>query len=211
MNRISARVPRVNAPGLWVALAWLIAGCATAPPDEPEDLCAIFREKPGWYRAVVKAEKRWNIPAHVMMSVTYRESSYVSNAKPARGKLLWVIPWKRPSSAYGYAQATDATWSDYERATGRRFADRDDFDDAIDFIGWYLNRAHRHLGISTNNARHLYLAYHEGLSGYKSGRWKKNKWLLGAADKVANKAWHYQRQLHACRGKLKKKKRFWVF
>lgn len=188
----------------------IVSGCASAPPNDPGNICQIFREKPGWYRDVQKAERRWKIPAHVIMAHTRRESSYIHDARPERTKLLWFIPWKRPSSAYGYAQATNETWFDYKRATGRRGADRDDFGDAMDFIGWYLDRSHRALGIPRNDARNLYLSYHEGLSGYRSGKWKRNAWLKGAAGKVATDAARYESQLAECRRSLKRK-RFFIF
>lgn len=187
-------------------LACLVCGCASAPPEHPGNVCEIFREKPGWYRAVQQTERRWEVPVHVIMAVTYRESSYVHDARPEREKLLWVIPWKRPSSAYGYAQATDEAWSDYRHATGHRWADRDDFGDAIDFVGWYLDRSHRELGIARNDARLLYLSYHEGPSGYRSGRWKRNAWLKRAADKVATDATRYEAQLASCRSSLKRRR-----
>lgn len=192
-----------------LAAVVLTGGCASTPSN-PGDVCAIFREKPGWYRGALKAEQRWKVSIPVMMAFTYKESSYVHNARPPRTRLLFVIPWRRPSSAYGFAQATNETWSDYRRATGRRGADRNDFGDAIDFVGWYLDRAHRHLGIARNDARHLYLSYHEGLSGYRSGRWKSNRWLQGAADRVAANAARYGRQLASCRNSLKRKRfLFW--
>ncbi len=209
-------MPKVDR-GMWRTLGaaavlgavLLTGGCASTPAN-PGDVCAIFREKPGWYRGALKAEQRWKVSIPVMMAFTYKESSFVHNARPPRTRLLFVIPWRRPSSAYGFAQATNETWSDYRRATGRRGADRNDFGDAIDFVGWYLDRAHRHLGIARNDARHLYLSYHEGLSGYRSGRWKSNGWLQGAADRVAANAGRYGRQLASCRNSLKRKRfLFW--
>lgn len=192
-----------------LTVVFLTGGCASTPSNAA-DVCSIFREKPGWYRGALKAEQRWNISIPVMMAFTYKESSFVHNARPPRTKLLFVIPWRRPSSAYGFAQATNETWSDYQRATGRRGADRNDFGDAIDFVGWYLDRAHRHLGISRRDAKRLYLSYHEGLSGYRSGRWKRNAWLQGAADRVATNAARYDRQLSSCRNSLKSKRfLFW--
>ena len=47
----------------------------------------------------MKSEKRWKIPPYVLMSIVYQESSYKGDAKPDREKLLWVIPWKRKSTA----------------------------------------------------------------------------------------------------------------
>ena len=204
--RTGRRPPARVLAGLALLAAVVLTGGCASTPSNPGDVCSIFREKPGWYRGALKAEKRWKVSVPVMMAFTYKESSFVHNARPPRTKLLFVIPWRRPSSAYGFAQATNETWSDYQRATGRRGADRNDFGDAIDFVGWYLDRAHRHLGIPRTDARHLYLSYHEGLSGYRSGKWKRNRWLQGAADKVAANSARYGRQLASCRGSLKRKR-----
>ena len=180
------------------AVALFALGCASGPPSNPDNLCAIFKERPKWQRAARKAERRWGIAAPVMMAVMHKESSYDKNAKPPRTKLLWVIPWKRESSAYGFAQATDAAWKDYLAATNNRFADRDDFADAVDFVGWYLNRVHRQAGVAASNARHLYLAYYSGVGGYRRGTWKNNAWLKGTADKVSARSSRYAQQLRGC-------------
>ena len=152
-----------------IGLAALLAGCVSKPPANPEDLCAIFKEKPGWYREAKDAELRWKVPVSVMMAVMNKESSYIANARPPRRMLLGIIPWKRESTAYGFAQATDEAWSDYLRETGDRFRSRDNFGDAVDFVGWYLNRSHRHLNIPVNDARALYLTYYAGMGGYSRG------------------------------------------
>ena len=186
------------------ALAALLQGCAAAPPTNPDNLCAIFQERPAWHRAAVKAERRWGVSSPVMMAVMHKESSYIHDAKPPRTKLLKVIPWKRESSAYGFAQATDAAWKDYLRDTGNRFAQRDRFDDAVDFVGWYLDRAHRVAGISKNDARALYLSYYSGIGGYQRGTWRNNAWLKGAAARVGNRSSRYAGQMGQC--KLKKKR-----
>ena len=193
-----------------LVLTWvLLTVCMTTLPKDPENLCAIFKEKPSWYRSIKRSEKRWNIQAPMIMSVLYRESSYRKKAKPPRTKLLGMVPWRRPSSAYGFAQAPNETWFDYRKATGRRFADRDDFGDAVDFVGWYLDRSSRTLGINRNDAKQLYLSYHEGLSGYRAGSWRKKTWLLGAAAKVQNKKVLYSQQLTTCRQSLNRKR--WLF
>ena len=173
-------------------------GCASVP-NNAEDICDVFDEKRGWYRQARKAEQTWNVSIPIMMAFTYKESSFRHDARPERTKILGVIPWRRPSSAYGFAQATDETWADYMRASGRKRASRKRFADAIDFVGWYLDRAHRVLGIPRNDARTLYLSYHEGLTGYRQGNWKSNEWWKGAADRVAANAQRYSGQLASCR------------
>jgi hypothetical protein len=187
-------------PPLLIVL--LLGGCMATPPEQVADVCEIFREKSGWYDGARDAEKRWGIPISVLMAMTYQESSYAARAKPPREKLLWVIPWFRPSSAYGYAQATDAAWRDYVRSTGRGGADRNDFDDAMDFVGWYNRRSADLIGLPRDDAYSLYLAYHDGPTGFRRGTWKSKGWLKDAARRVQRRASAYERQLDGCRDEL---------
>ena len=85
---------------------------------------------------------------------------------------LGVIPLGRQSSALGYSQALDGTWDEYRSATGNRRADRTDIRDATDFVGWYSNKSRERNGIALNDARNLYLAYHDGHTGFARGRTK---------------------------------------
>ena len=184
-------------------LVALLAGCTSAPPKQVEDLCEIFYEKGGWYDDAKDSERRWGIPIPVMMAMTYQESSYKANARPPRRKILWIIPWTRPASAYGYAQATDEAWRDYTRSTGRGFtADRDDFEDAIDFVGWYNRRSADALGLRRDDAYSLYLAYHDGVGGFRRGTWRSKDWLKDAARRVATRAQAYQADLARCEDDL---------
>lgn len=194
---------------LLLLLGAVVGGCATPPPQDPDNLCSVFRENRDWYFDAAKAQKRWGVPISVSMSFTARESSFVHDAKPPRGRLLWVVPWKRPSSAYGYAQATDETWRDYQKATGRNRADRDDFGDSLDFIGWYNYTSYKRLGISRNDPYRLYLAYHEGRGGYARGTYRKKPAVQGYARKVSSRASRYQNQLDGCEKSLKKRRRWW--
>jgi len=190
---------------LTAVLVVMLHACASKPPAKPDDLCAIFKEKGSWYKHANAARKRWGMPIPVGMSFIYKESSYRSDARPERDKLLWVIPWTRPSSAYGYAQATNDAWQDYRKATGRRFVERDDIRDALDFIGWYNDRSHKSLGLDKADAYSLYLAYYVGPTGYKRGVWRNKPAVQGYARRVADRAYRYQAQLGQCEHKLKRK------
>ena len=79
------------------------------------------------------------------------------------------------------------------------------FQGAYNFIGWYLDLAHKQLGISKDDAYRLYLAYHEGFGGYKSGRYRKEQWLLDVSRNVAQRAATYRWQLSECHASLPKK------
>ena len=60
----------------------VLTGCAASPPRQPNNVCAIFSEKSGWYKAARKAKKKWGVPVNVSMAFVHRESSYVADAKP---------------------------------------------------------------------------------------------------------------------------------
>lgn len=174
-------------------------GCATPnPPSNPDNICEIFREHDEWYEDAADSYERWGIPIPVMMAILHQESKYIGDAKPPRTTCLWIFPGPRPSSAYGYAQVLDGTWEEYQESTDNSWADRDDFGDAIDFVGWYCALSVKKCGISRNNARNLYLAYHEGRGGYNRKTYAKKAWLLKVASKVQKRAVRYRGQLAAC-------------
>ncbi|MBU0456224.1 MAG: transglycosylase SLT domain-containing protein [Pseudomonadota bacterium] len=189
---------------LFALLTALLSGCAPPPPNHVESICSIFKQYPTWYWDAQKTQKKWGIPIPVLMAVIYQESRFNATAKPPRQKLLWIIPWTRPTSAYGYSQAIDQTWKHYKRDTGKTFASRDAFGAAADFIGWYANQAHRRAGISKANAYQVYLAYHEGIGGYMRGTYRNKQWLIHVANKVAVREWIYKKQLLLCQSSLPK-------
>ena len=185
------------------ALALLmIAGCATSPPEQVDNVCDIFRERPGWYNDAKQSRARWGVPISVSMAFMYQESRFVATAKPPRKKIFGVIPGPRPSDSYGYSQAKESTWDWYQRSTGNYGADRDDFGDAIDFIGWYNNVSNKELGISKRDAFRLYLAYHEGHGGYRKQSYRSKDWLIDVARKVDRHAQQYNSQLQGCAEEL---------
>ena len=182
---------------------FLITACASSgPPVSTSDVCKIFKEKRSWYKAAKKNEDRWDIPVSVTMAIIKQESSFIASAKPGRTKLLGFIPWKRQSSAKGYAQAIDGTWELYLKDRGGWFKSRNDFDDAVDFIGWYNSKSVKQLKIEKHNARALYLAYHEGRGGYRRGSHRTKPWLLVVADKVQRQSDRYNLQYQKCKKKL---------
>lgn len=191
--------------GFVLLLVATLAACATRPPDDVDNICAIFDEKRGWYRDAEKAEDRWGTPIPVLMAIVHQESRFVAKAKPPRKKILGFIPGPRPSNSYGYSQALKSTWESYERSAGRYGADRDDFGDAIDFVGWYNEQSHQRNGIQRSDAYRLYLAYHEGHGGYARGSYQDKDWLLRVARKVSDRAARYDQQLMSCRDRLEKK------
>lgn len=136
----------------------LLTGCATTPPSSVENACQIFREKDDWFKESLKVEKKYGLPIQVQLAIMRQESSFRHNAAPPRATFLGIPMWWRQSSAYGYAQAKDSTWDWYIDKTGNWGADRDDYGDAVDFMGWYTDISCRSLGISKWDTYNQYLA-----------------------------------------------------
>lgn len=182
------------------AVILLLASCGGnySQPRNLDNACAFARERPQYYRAMQRAERRWNVPVPVQMAMIYHESKFVGDARTPFTYTLGVIPMGRQSSAYGYAQAIDGTWEDYQRDSGNSFAKRDRIDDATDFMGWYMNQTVAKTGVPLNDARNQYLAYHEGHSGYLRGSHNGKAWLLRVADQVGQRAEMYYIQMIAC-------------
>lgn len=184
-----------------LVLVLLVAACGggdTSPPRNLENACAILKEKSHFKRAFKTTQRRWGVPVHVQMAVLYQESKFISNARTPYRYVVGVLPMGRQSSAYGYAQALDATWDQYRRETGNRNGRRNNIKDATDFMGWYMNKTKEKNGVSLSDARGQYLAYHEGHTGYARGNYKKKAWLVRVADDVESRSRRYQQQLQKC-------------
>ena len=179
----------------------LVASCGSgnySAPRDFENACSIVSERPQYLRAMQRTERRWGVPVHVQMATIHQESKFIGNARTPHRYALGIIPMGRQSSAYGYSQALDATWEDYEDATGRWRARRDDIRDATDFMGWYMTQTRARNGIALNDAFNQYLAYHEGHSGYARGSYHGKPWLIEVAQRVSTRAEFYRGQLRAC-------------
>lgn len=185
-----------------LALCALAAGCATTPPKQQHDLCAVFEQYPSWYDFARASEQKWGVPIHIQMAFVRHESSYREDAQPPYEWFLF-IPLGRPSSAKGYAQIQDPAWRDYRNETGGLFKSRSDMEDALDFVGWYNNKSNRMLGISKTDAKRLYLAYHEGHGGYKRGTYRNKPQLNQIANRVDSTARQYGAQLRRCEDEFK--------
>ncbi len=187
----------------------LLVGCSNTPPKNINNICDIFEEKDDWYDDSKESFERWGVPIQVQMAIIHQESSFKYDAETEMEYFLWIIPVGRKSSAYGYAQAKDDTWDWYMKSTGNWGADRDDFDDAVDFIGWYGKHSYEKLKISKWDAYNQYLAYHEGHSGYKRKTYNGKPWLIKVAHKVDTRAKTYRTQLATCEDELNSGWWFW--
>ena len=200
----------ILAAGLAACLC--LTACASRPQGaELKNACTILDRKDDWARALTATERRWGTRPELTLAILYQESGFQPDARPPRGerRLFGLLPGKRPSSAFGYAQALDPTWDWYTKETGQRFASRDDFDDAVDFIGWYTAKSQKQLGLSPTDFAEHYLAYHEGHGGYRRGTYRQKAWLMQTAQKVEANALAYRRQIDRCPGALSRG--FWPF
>ena len=182
-------------------LLMMLASCGGGNFSAPRDLdnaCAIADQRPAYLSAMQDTERKWGVPVHVQMATIYQESKFVGNARTPYRWALGVIPMGRQSSAYGYSQALDGTWDEYEDEV-RRGARRDRIDDATDFMGWYMSQSEQGLGIPKTDAETQYLAYHEGRTGYANGSHRDKAWLLEVAAEVGARAKMYEMQLMSCR------------
>ncbi|MDY6982520.1 MAG: hypothetical protein SV422_05490 [Pseudomonadota bacterium] len=185
-------------PLLLVPLLLLLTACASmSPPQNTGNVCSIFEQRRNWFEAAKRSEERWGVPIPVTMAFIRHESGFYGKARPARKKILWVIPGPRPSNAYGYAQALNSTWRDYERSVGKS-GSRSNFADAVDFIGWYNNMSYRMNDIERGDAFNLYLAYHEGNTGFARRTYANKKWLIDVANSVQANKNVYERQYAGC-------------
>ncbi len=183
-------------------IALLLASCGGSYGNAPRDLdnaCTILKERPEYHRAFKATERKWGIPIHVQMATIHQESKFVPDARTPFRYVLGVIPMGRQSSAFGYSQALDATWDEYRNSAGRRSAKRDRIRDATDFMGWYMNISRKRNGISLQDARNQYLAYHEGHTGFSRASYNRKPWLVGVAGKVEARSFMYRDQIAACR------------
>ena len=176
-----------------------ISNCSSVPKNITSG-CSIFQEKYLWYKHAKKSEKKWGTPVYLQLAIIKMESSFDRLAKPPRQKLFKVIPYKRPSSSFGYSQAVKGTWKQYKDETGNKYALRTRFKDSVDFIGWYTNKTKKILKVSKNDAFKQYIAYHEGWGNYKN--YKKNEKVINLAKRVENQSNIYKQQLSECKNSL---------
>ena len=180
-----------------------ISACSSIPKNTA-DGCLIFSERYLWYKHAKKTELKWGTPIYLQLAIIKMESDFDWLAKPERYKLFKVIPYKRPSSSFGYSQAVKGTWKQYKEETGNKYALRSRFKDSVDFIGWYTNKTEKILKISKKDAFRQYIAYHEGWGAYKN--YKNKQKVIGLAKRVEKQSKKYKKQLNDCKNSLTTKK-----
>ena len=188
---------------LTILFLLFLSACSSVPKNTA-DGCSIFSERYLWYKHAKKTEIKWGTPIYVQLAIIKMESDFDWLAKPERYKLFKIIPYKRPSSSFGYSQAVKGTWKQYKLETNNKYALRSRFKDSVDFIGWYTNKTEKLLKISKKDAFKQYIAYHEGWGAYKN--YKKNQKVISLAKKVEKQSKKYKKQLDNCKNSLSTRK-----
>ena len=188
---------------LLILIFFLISACSSIPKNT-SDSCSIFNERYLWYKYTKRTEQKWGTPIYLQLAIIKMESDFDWLAKPERQKIFKVIPYKRPSSSFGYSQAVKGTWDQYKKETKNSLATRARFKDSVDFIGWYVNKTSKILKISKKDAYRQYLAYYKGWGDYKN--YSKDKKAIIYAKSVKEMASKYRKQLTFCKKNLDKNK-----
>ena len=182
-----------------------IASCSSVP-KYPSNACKIFKEKYIWYKHAKKSSETYSAPIHVILAFVNKESGFNRWAKPKRTKLFKIVPYKRPSSSFGYSQAVNKTWELYKTETSNPLALRTSFKDSVMFIGWYINKTNKINKIPFEDSYRQYLNYYLGWGNYSKKIYKSDKKAIIFAKKVEKQSNIYKSQLKECQKRLDKKK-----
>ena len=180
-----------------------LASCSYVP-KYPQNACKIFSEKYTYLKYSRAASKKWNVPISSILAVINKESGFRRFAKPKRTKLFKIIPYRRPSSSFGFSQAINKTWELYKKENNKPTALRISYRSSSDFVGWYFWKANKINKVSLSNTRDLYLNYYLGFSAYKNKAYRTDKKAIIFAMSVEKHAKVYKNQLRECKSILKK-------
>ena len=190
---------------IYFAIFFFIASCSSVPKN-PTNACNIFDERYLWYKHATKSSETYDAPLHIILAFVNKESGFNRWAKPKRTKLFKVIPYKRPSSSFGYSQAVKKTWELYKTETNNPLALRSRFKDSVMFIGWYMSKTKKINKIPLNDSYRQYLNYYLGWGNYAKKTYKTDKKAIILAKSVEKQSKIYKSQLRECQSNLNKKK-----
>ena len=190
---------------IYFIIFFFLVSCSSVP-KYPSNACKIFGERYLWYKHVKKSSKKYGAPVHVILAFVNKESGFNRWAKPKRTKLFKVIPYKRPSSSFGYSQAVKKTWELYKTETNNPLALRARFKDSVMFIGWYMNKTNKINKIPLSDSYRQYLNYYLGWGNYAKKTYKTDKKSIIFAKNVEKQSKIYKSQLRECQKKLDRKK-----
>ena len=193
----------INKNLIYLIILFFLASC-TSVPKYPQDACKIFGEKYFYLKHSRAASEKWGIPISSILAVINKESGFRRFAKPKRKKLFKIIPYRRPSSSFGYSQAVNKTWELYKKENNKPIALRISFKNSSDFIGWYFWKTNKINNISFTDTRNMYLNYYLGWGAYKAKAYQQDKKAIIFAKSVEKQAKIYKNQLRECKSVLKK-------
>lgn len=174
-----------TAVSLFVLLLFILGVLFIPTSSWAGNICGLMKKHPSWHKAAKKSEKKWGVPVAVQFAIIKHESEFKANAK------------NRHSTARGYAQVLNESWRDYEKANGFKRS-RNNINAATDYIGWYANEVKKQIKISPKNAYQFYLAYHEGIGGYRHMKRHPKPKVKRLARHVSKSAKQYSKQLAHC-------------
>ena len=190
---------------IYFILFFFLFSCSSIP-KYPSNACKIFGEKYLWYKHTKKSSEKYGAPVHMILAFVNKESGFNRFAKPKRNKLFKIIPYKRPSSSYGYSQAVKKTWELYKTETNSPLALRTHFKDSVMFIGWYVSKTNKINKVPLNDSYRQYLNYYLGWGSYAKKVYKTDKNAIIFAKSVQKQSKIYKSQLKECQKSLDRKK-----
>ena len=185
-------------------LLFFLTSCSSVP-KYPQNACKIFGQKYLWYKSTKKSSDTYGAPIHIILAFVNKESGFNRWAKPKRKKLFKILPYKRPSSSFGYSQAVNKTWELYKTETNNPLALRTRFKDSVMFIGWYMSKTKKINKIYLNDSYRQYLNYYLGWGNYAKKTYKTDKKAIIYAKKVQEQSKIYKNQLTECQKNLNNK------
>jgi len=190
---------------IYFIVFFILASCSSVP-KYPQNACKIFGENYLWYKSAKKSSEKYGVPIHIILAFINKESGFNRWAKPKRKKLFKIVPYKRPSSSFGYSQAVNKTWELYKSETDNPLALRARFKDSVMFIGWYINKTNKINKISLNDSYRQYLNYYLGWGDYAKKIYKTNTKAIIFAKSVEKQSKIYKKQLLGCQKSLDRNK-----
>ena len=194
----------LNRSLIYFIIFLLVASCSSVP-KYPSNACKIFSERYLWYNHAKKSSEVYGAPIYIILAFINKESAFNRWAKPKRTKLFKVIPYKRPSSSFGYSQAVKKTWELYKTETSNPLALRTRFKDSVMFIGWYMSKTNKINKIPLTDSYRQYLNYYLGWGNYAKKVYKTDKKAIIYAKNVEKQSKIYKSQLIECQKNLNNK------
>ena len=182
---------------------FFIVSCSSVP-KYPQNACKVFGEKYFYLKYTRAASKKWGVPISTILAVINKESGFRRFAKPPRYKIFKIVPYRRPSSSFGFSQAITSSWDLYKKENNKPLALRISLKHSSDFIAWYFWKTNKINKVSLKDTRNMYLNYYLGWTAYKKKAYEKDRKAIILAKNVEKQAKIYKNQLRECKSILNK-------